>query len=772
MNKRKWLLLTAVLVIAIAIVGYVFRKEGILQLKQVKNKVVFVDPIPWDSTKSGNEAMIDYLKKVYVVTNVPGVRFANNANADFLLTQKIPEKQKQALQYYIELVSQLGNAGRIKEATDRIGEFENSNTFKKLNSEELALWNAVAGVIWMRYGEVFNCIKNHNEESCIWPLSEKARHNDLNGAENSISYFEKALELNPEDLSSVWLMNIAYMQLGKYPQGVPQQWLIPAESFASEKPMPAFENIAADIGVDFPNMCGGIIYEDFNGDNLLDIFTGGWGLTEHCYYLINNGDGTFTDLTEEAGMKDFPGGLHMMHTDYNNDGFPDVFILRGAWYDEYGILPNSLLRNNGDNTFTDVTYESGLFSCHPTQTAVWADFNNDGWLDVFIGNEGLKNSKDDFNYCELYINNKGRFTNIAKEAGVDIVAFIKGVAAGDMDNDGDPDIYISVNGDKNHLFRNDTEKGSSDLRFTNISEEAGISGPIQSFPCWFFDYNNDGLIDIINFSYNANSSDNDIGAEYLGKPFDQDISALYVNNGDGTFTNKGNEVGLNRTLLVMGSSFGDIDNDGWLDFYLGTGKPSLTSIIPNRFFYNDGGKKFLETTVDMKVGHLQKGHAITLSDLNNDGYVEIGAQMGGAYEGDGFQDCLYLNPASFDNNWIAIKLVGDQTNKIAVGAKIILNINDNGVVRKIYRTVGENSSFGTTSLRQTIGVNKASVITSVTIEWPVSGKQTIIRNVPVNQFITISENKEGYTKDLVPAFVFKKSEHPHDHQMMMNMEGM
>lgn len=772
MNKRKWLLLTAVLIIAIAIVGYIFKKEVITKLKQIDDKVVIIEPVPWDSTKSGNDAMIDYLKKVYVITNVPGVRFANNANADFLLNQKMPNGREECLQYYIELVSQLGNAGRIKEAVNKIDEFEKTKTFKKLNDNHLAIWYHLSGVIWMRYGEIYNCIKNHNAESCIWPLSEKARHADLNGASHSIAYLEKALELNPEDLSSIWLMNIAYMQLGKYPQGVPEKWLIPAESFASEKAMPVFENIAGDLGVDFPNMSGGLIYEDFNGDNLLDIFTGGWSLTEHCYYLINNGDGTFTDLTEEAGMKNFPGGLHMMQTDYNNDGFPDVFILRGAWHDEYGIIPNSLLRNNGDNTFTDVTYEVGLFSCHPTQAAVWADFNNDGWLEVFIGNEGLRNTKDDYNYSELYINNKGHFTNIAKEAGVDMVAFIKGVAAGDFDNDGDPDIYISVNGEKNHLFRNDTEKGNNKVRFTDISKEAGISGPLQSFPCWFFDYNNDGLLDIINFSYNANSSDNDIAAEYLGKPFDQDISVLYENNGDGTFTNKGKEIGLNHTLLVMGASFGDIDNDGWLDFYLGTGKPSLTSIIPNRFFCNNEGKNFLETTVDMQVGHLQKGHGITLSDLNNDGYIEIGAQMGGAYEGDGFQDCLYLNPAGFGNNWIAIKLVGDQTNKIAVGAKIILNINDNGVIRKIYRAVGENSSFGNTSLRQTIGISKASVITSITIEWPVSGKQTIIRNVPVNQFITINENKEGYTKDEVHAFEFKKSDQAHQHQMIMNMEGM
>src|SRR5690348_6005014 len=143
------------------------------------------------------------------------------------------------------------------------------------------------------------------------------------------------------------------------------------------------------------------------------------------HFFRNTANGTFEDLSDKVGLKGITGGLNIMQTDYNNDGFKDIFVLRGAWKGKYGKEPNSLLRNNGNGTFTDVTKESGLLSFHPTQAATWNDFNNDGWLDVFIGNE----SKDstDKNISELYINNRnGTFTNIAAESNTNINTFVKG----------------------------------------------------------------------------------------------------------------------------------------------------------------------------------------------------------------------------------------------------------------------------------------------------------------------------------------------------------
>ena len=146
--------------------------------------------------------------------------------------------------------------------------------------------------------------------------------------------------------------------------------------------------MASPLSLDVNNMAGGCIIDDFDNDGFLDIVTSSWGMDEEMHYFRNNGDGSFTDQSASTKLKELTGGLNLMQMDYNNDGFKDIFVLRGAWLrGNYGKQPNSLLKNNGDGTFTDVTITSGMLSFHPTQTATWNDFNNDGWLDVFIGNE-------------------------------------------------------------------------------------------------------------------------------------------------------------------------------------------------------------------------------------------------------------------------------------------------------------------------------------------------------------------------------------------------
>ena len=147
------------------------------------------------------------------------------------------------------------------------------------------------------------------------------------------------------------------------------------------------------------------------------------------------------------------GGLNLIHADYNNDGTPDVLVLRGAWLGELGKQPNSLLLNQGNGRFADVTQAAGILSFHPTQTAAWGDFDNDGWLDLYIGNESTPGSRHP---TELYRNNRdGTFTEVAADLEVQVEAFVKGVAWGDYNNDGFVDLYVSVLTGPNLLFRND-----------------------------------------------------------------------------------------------------------------------------------------------------------------------------------------------------------------------------------------------------------------------------------------------------------------------------
>ena len=402
--------------------------------------------------------MIDYLHKVYDAVNKPGLRFMNTAIAESLLALPIPEDATGKYQWYFDVCNQLLNCGRVNEAVAKIDEFEKSAQFKKLSDAQYGGWYYTKGLVYLRYGEVENCIGLHNAESCIWPLSKAAQSMKKDGPTMAVKAYTDCLKYEPENLSAMWLMNIAYQQLGTYPEAVPAQWLIKPESFKSEFDVPRFKNVAIDLGVDNPNMCGGVICDDFNNDDLIDIFTCGWGLKERSFLLLNKGDGTFDDVSKKAGLDVYPGGLMIQQTDYNNDGWLDVWVSRGAWYSNFGILPSSLLRNNGDSTFTDVTREVGIWTTRPSQAATWADFNNDGWLDLYIGNEASRKG-DKINDCQLWINEKGKFREIAKEAGINVNSFVKGVTSGDYDNDGDADVYISANGFKNYLFRNDTKKG-------------------------------------------------------------------------------------------------------------------------------------------------------------------------------------------------------------------------------------------------------------------------------------------------------------------------
>lgn len=257
-----------------------------------------------------------------------------------------------------------------------------------------------------------------------------------------------------------------------------------------------------------------------------------------------------------------------MQTDYNNDGHPDVLVLRGGWFGEAGRYPNSLLRNRGDGTFTDVTEEAGLLSFHPTQTAVWFDYNHDGWLDLFIGNETWETN---LHPCELFRNNgDGTFTECAARAGLAVVGFVKGVASGDFNNDGRPDLYLSRRSQPNLLFRNEGPRGTdrtpkADWKFTDVSTAAGVTEPIESFPTWFWDYDNDGWLDLFVSGYYTRNVAN-VAADYLGLRHWAELPRLYHNNRDGTFVDVTQAAHLNKVLLSIGANYGDLDNDGWLDF--------------------------------------------------------------------------------------------------------------------------------------------------------------------------------------------------------------
>jgi tetratricopeptide (TPR) repeat protein len=610
---------------------------------------------------------------------------------------------------------------------------------------------------YLRDGERTNCVNNHGAESCIYPISLAGVHANKNGSVKAIELYNKILEENPRDLESRWLLNLAYMTIGAYPDKVPPQFLLKVDDDDSLQTIQPFKDVAANVGLNTRSMGGGSIIDDFNNDGLLDFIYGSWSLEERIEFCRNNGNGTFTDVSDSSNLGYMAAGLNMMQVDYNNDGWKDVFILRGAWKKQFGKAPNSLLRNNGNGTFTDITKESGLLSFHPTQAATWADFNNDGWLDLFIGNETLPDGE--VHTCQFYINNKnGTFTEQAAAANCAINAFVKGVTSGDYDNDGLTDLFLStMNGNKILLKNSLTANGK--VQFTDVTEKAGLaSNKVRTFPTWFWDYDNDGWLDILVCGYDYYESlSYCAAAESLNMPIPlAGYIYLFRNKQDGTFEDVSVSTGVHKIAFAMGANFGDIDNDGYLDFYLGTGNPNLTSAIPNKLFKNLGGKRFLDVTTSARVGNLQKGHGVSFADMDNDGDEDIYIKMGGAFTGDGYESSLYLNPGQNANQWVNLLLEGTTSNKGAVGAKIKVTFTENGVTRSVYRDVNSGGSFGSSPLRQHIGIGTATAIDRIEIKWPVTGKVQVFEKPPLNTNIRIKENNAAISTYQLPKVDYYK----------------
>ena len=587
----------------------------------------------------------------------------------------------------------------------------------------------VLGIAYLHHAEMENDIYRHPTEQCIFPPPVNRSFAKRESSEKAVEYLLKYLQRKPDALDIRWVLNLAYMTLGKYPAGVPAQYLIPPSTFESPEDVPHFVDVAPAAGLNLFSMSGGLIVDDFERNGLYDVVTSDFGQCAPMHFFHNNGDGTFSDHTAQAGLASQLGGLNLIQTDYNNDGCLDILVLRGAWE-----IPQrmSLLRNNCDGTFTDVTMAAGLGEPMQTQTGVWADIDNDGFLDLFVGNEAgpshLFRNKGD-----------GTFEDISHAAGVDRVAFTKGVVAADYDNDGYVDFYVSnLNGD--HFLYHNNHNGT----FTDVALEAGVQKPWQSFAAWFFDYDNDGWPDLFVTSYYV--SVDETVRSYLGLPVNAETMKLYKNLGNGKFRDVTAEVGLDRIFMPMGSNFGDIDNDGFLDIYLGTGNPSYASMLPNVMLHNKEGKFFTDVTASSGTGELHKGHGVAFADIDNDGDEDLLTEIGGAVPGDSHAFRLFENPGN-GNNWISLHLIGVKTNRAAIGARIKVMVQDEGKPpRFIFRTVGSGGSFGASPLTQHIGLGKSAKILDLEITWPSSHTRQDFSNLAPNQFLEVKEFAKDYEK--------------------------
>ena len=672
--------------------------------------------------------------------------FANAARLEVLLGMPPATSPREQVIYQASVAGEMLRAGRTQEATV---EFERLLQLFEVGGSEVPGdlpdgfqqgMRRSLGIAYLRLAQRDNCLRPNPAVRCAIPIDQAAMHPHRDSARKAVALYEQMAEDDPTDLTVRWVLNLAYMWIGEHPDGVPPAWLIPRAAYGSRAGFAGFVDVAPTLGLDTVGLAGGSVMEDFDADGDLDVMASSWGLRDQLRYFRNNGDGTFDDATLEAGLEGIVGGLNLVHADYDNDGLADVLVLRGGWLDQ--PHPNSLLRGNRDGSFTDVTEAAGLLRDAPTQTAAWGDYDNDGDVDLFVGNE----SQFDATYpSQLFRNNgDGTFTDIADRAGVAVVGFVKGVAWGDYDNDRRLDLYVSRFGEPNQLFHNEGRSPNGRWSFRDVTVAAGVEEPRDSFPTWFFDYDNDGWLDLFvaapaSQGEHATESDrlSDMTAEYLGQRRSAGHPRLYRNQGDGTFADVTEAVGLDRVMPTMGSNYGDLDNDGFPDVYLGTGNPHLEMLVPNRVFRNVGGARFEDATAD-GFGYIQKGHGISFGDIDHDGDQDVFMVLGGAFEGDESQNVLLLNPGH-GHAWITVRLRGTASNRLALGARLTVEVATPDGDRAIHATVGSGGSFGASTLQQEIGLGNATMIRQLEVVWPGGGRRDSYRDVPLNHVVLVRE---------------------------------
>ncbi len=691
----------------------------------------------------------------------PDVPFAGEWKVVDELSRYRHDDSPKALDKRLRLAQALIRVGRAEESVALYDELLAEARAMNLGTDErIDRVEIPRAVAYMRLGEQENCVAQHTGDSCLFPIRAGGVHMKRRGSLAAVAAFESILEQRPNDLVVKWLLNISCMTLGRGPDTLRPEWRIDPASYRSKVDFPAFKEIAAPLGLAVNALAGGVVIDDFDGDGYLDIMVSEAAPIDsepgQLHLFHNMGDGTFADWTKQAGLTGIRGGLNLIQADYDNNGYPDVLVLRGGWQMDYG-QPSTLLRNDGKR-FTDVTARAGLLQIEATQTAAWGDFDNDGFLDLFVGTESgfplrvLGSASKlssrlllDFYRLahpqaqgHLYRNQgDGTFKDILPELGLDVRGWIKGSAWSDYDHDGRIDLYLSRYGDTNILLHNDGPDSKGRWRFSDVTGRAGVADPIYSFPTWFFDYDNDGWDDIFVGGYpparvmfpgkglpiELKTSARDEIADFLGQPVASGDGKprLFHNRGDGTFADVTKEAGLWKSMSVMGSNFGDFDNDGFLDMYLGTGTPPFEFLVPNRAFRNEGGRRFEDVTVAADVGTLAKGHGVAFADIDNDGDQDIYEVLGGAFPGDIFPNALFQNPGN-GNDWISLKLEGTRANRSAIGARIHVTLAGRSGTRSVYRTVGSGGSFGASPLEQEIGLGclekDGAAIEEIEITWP------------------------------------------------------
>ena len=467
---------------------------------------------------------------------------------------------------------------------------------------------------------------------------------------------------------------------------------------------------------------------DFNNDGLLDVYLSHFGVHNGVDYLgspnqllQNIGNGNFIEITTEISGVGSDLSHHSAWADIDNDGLPDLFVGQST---NYGQDQNHLLHHDSVGVFSDITNGNPLamFWLSPRGVS-WQDVNLDGYVDLFISNSGGDQRKK-----RLMINQGDGTFVLAENTGLESAwKEGRGVAWCDFDNDGLADVYVVAGSEdnlpevnrKNMLFKN-----NGDGTWTNVAAAAGVDDAGHGRGVAWGDINNDGYMDII--------VGNQVGSDHPGD------NKLYTNNGDGTFTDISISSGITENTRCRCVSMADYDNDGLLDLYTVT---FGTTTPPNRLYHNNGDGTFTDTAQYTPASANSNGNSATWADFDNDGWIDLLA-VGGSSTAPGIgQNRLLRNTNQNGNHWIEFELCGLISNRSAIGARVqISHRNENGELIQQMRDVQSGSGYNSQNMfRAHFGLGLSETIENLTIIWP-SGIVQTGTNIPSDQILRIVES--------------------------------